>query len=148
MPDVISQQVLKQIRDCVVEVTFIDGAPIPFTSVDAVNFTWGESRGLAQGYSAARRRTAGISFLSAKDADAADVTVVECSLELYNRLQQAWDNDERIDLSITFNNSKDRIVFNNAEIINNPAQTSIGIGRDTIQFHLIVNSFDVEKSFS
>lgn len=142
------KQILKQIRDAVVEVTFVDGAPIPFTSVDAVDFTWGEQRGLAQGYSAARSRGFGTAYLESKDADVCDVTVVECSLELYNRLVQAWENDERIDITVTINGTKDRIVFNNAEIQSRPAQTSIGIGRDTIQFHLIGASFDVEMNFA
>jgi len=148
MSKIPEQQLMKQIRDCVVEVGFVDGTPMPFTSVDGVTFTWGETRGLAQGYSAARQRGMGISFLESKDGDTADVTVVECSLELYNRIQRAWNNDERIDIIITFNGTKDRIVFNNAQITSDPAQTTIGIGRDTIQFHLIGISFDVEKSFS
>lgn len=148
MPRAAESQILKQIRDVVVEVTFVDGSPIPFTSVDQIDFTWGETRALAQGYSAARRKGFGISYLDSKNADTCDITVVECSLELYNRLQEAWDNDERIDISITVNNSKDRIVFNNAEITGMPGQTSIGIGRDTINFHLVAASYDVEKSFS
>lgn len=141
-------QLLKQIRDCVVEIGFVDGTPIPFTSIDRVDFTWGETRGLAQGYSAARSKGMGISYLESKDGDVADVTVVECSRELYNRIVEAWDNDERIDIIITFNGTKDRIVFNNAEITSKPAQTSIGIGRDTISFHLVGVSFDVDLSFN
>lgn len=148
MPREIEKQILKQIRDVVVEVGFLDGAPMPFISVDQVDFTWGETRNVAQGYSNARRRGFGISFLEGKDPDTCDVTVIECSLELYNRIQRAWENDERIDIIITFNGTKDRIVFNNAEITGNPAQTAIGIGRDTINFHLVGASFDVEKSFS
>lgn len=136
-------QLLKQIRDCVVEIGFVDGTPIPITSIDRVDFTWGETRGLAQGYSAARSKGMGISYLESKDGDVADVTIVECSRELYNRIVEAWDNDERIDIIITFNGTKDRIVFNNAEITSKPAQTSIGIGRDTISFHLVGVSFDV-----
>lgn len=139
-------QVLKQIRDCVVEVGFVDGAPIPFTSVDNVAFTWGESRNVAQGYSAARQKSFGISFLEGKNPDTCDVTVVECSKQLYDRLSQAWTNDERIDIFITINNSKDRIVFNNAQIVGLPAQTSIGIGRDSISLHLVGASFDVERN--
>lgn len=139
-------QLLKQIRDCVVEIGFVEGSPMPLTSVDQVAFTWGEARGLAQGYSAARSRGMGISFLESKDGDQVDVTVVEASKELYNRLLTAWDNDERIDVIITFNNTKDRIVFNNAELVNKPAQTTIGIGRDTISFHLVAVSFDVEPN--
>lgn len=141
-------QLMKQIRDCVVEVGFVDGTPIPFTSIDRVDFTWGETRGLAQGYSAARSKGMGISYLESKDGDTVDVTVVECSRELYERIQKAWDEDERIDIIITFNNTKDRIVFNNAEITTKPGQTAIGTGRDTIQFHLVGVSFDVDLSFS
>lgn len=141
-------QLLKQIRDCVVEIGFVDGTPIPITSIDRVDFTWGETRGLAQGYSAARSKGMGISYLESKDGDVADVTIVECSRELYNRIVEAWDNDERIDIIITFNGTKDRIVFNNAEITSKPAQTSIGIGRDTISFHLVGVSFDVDLSFN
>lgn len=144
----IESQILKQIRDVVVEIGFVDGTPMPLTSVDQVAFTWGEQRGLAQGYSNARSKGFGISYLESKDADQCDVTIIECSLALYNRIQEAWANDERIDIIITVNNSKDRIVFNNAEIVSDPAQTTIGIGRDTINFHLIGSSFDVEKSFN
>lgn len=138
------KQILKQIRDVVVEIGFVDGTPIPVTSVDQVDFTWGESRGLAQGYSNARNKGFGISYLEGKDPDQCDVTIVEASVELYNRIKKAWIEDERIDIFITQNGTKDRIVFNNAEIVSNPAQTTIGIGRDTIQFHLIGASFDVD----
>lgn len=140
------QQILKQIRDVVVEIGFVDGTPIPLTSVDQVDFTWGENRSVAQGYSAARQKGFGIAYLDSKNPDTCDVTVVECSSELYNRIMTAWSEDERIDIIITCNGSKDRFVFNNAEITQNPAQTSIGIGRDTIQFHLVGASFDVETS--
>lgn len=142
------QQLMKQIRDAVVEIGFVDGTPMPITSVDRVDFTWNEQRNVAQGYSNARNKGFGISFLESKDSDRADVTIVECSPELYNRIMTAWQEDERIDIIITFNGTKDRIVFNNAEIVSNPAQTAIGIGRDTIQFHLVGASFDVETNFS
>lgn len=148
MAKAVEQQFLKQIRDVVVEIGFGSDAPMPLTSVDQVAFTWGETRGLAQGYSNARSKGFGISYLESKDADQVDVTIVECSLALYNRIQQAWNTDERIDIIITVNNSKDSITFNNCEIINDPAQTTIGIGRDTIQFHLVGASFNVEKSFN
>ena len=147
MARVAETQIPKQIRDVVVEVGFVDGTPIPFTSVDQVDFTWNESRGVAQGYSNARNKGFGIAYLDSKSADRCDVSVVECSVELYNRIKQAWENDERIDIYITQNNSKDRIVFNNAEIVQKPAQQTIGIGRETIQFHLVGDSFDVETSF-
>ena len=141
-------QILKQIRDVVVEIGFVDGTPMPLTSVDQVDFTWGENRSVAQGYSAARSKGFGIAYLDSKNPDTCDVTIVECSVELYDRIKQAWADDERIDIIITQNGTKDRIVFNNAEITQNPAQTSIGIGRDTIQFHLVGASFDVDTSFN
>ena len=141
-------QLIKQIRDAIVEIGFVDGVPMPFTSVDRVDFQWNEQRGLAQGYSNARNSGFGIGYLESKDADVIDVTVVECSLELYNRIEKAWKEDERVDIIVTFNNSKDRIVFNNSQLTTAPAQTAIGTGRDTIQFHLVGCSFDVDRNFS
>jgi len=110
--------------------------------VDSIDYTYSRKNNLTRGASGENK--VGIAVKEGlKDADMADIRVVDCSVAVYNLLENLFKNGTRINVWFIDNKTGGGYTFKQAVITDKPRQTQIAEGIDSLNFMLKVKSFDV-----
>jgi hypothetical protein len=110
--------------------------------VDSIDYTYSRKNNLTRGASGENK--IGIAVKEGlKDADMADIRVVDCSVAVYNLLENLFKNGTRINVWFIDNKTGGGYTFKQAVITDKPRQTQIAEGIDSLNFMLKVKSFDV-----
>jgi hypothetical protein len=113
-----------------------------FSDVDTIDFTYSKKNNLTRGASGDNK--VGILVREGlKDADMADIKIVDCSIAIYNLLNDCFINGTRINVWFIDNKTGGGFTFKQAAITDKPRQTQIAEGIESINFMLKVKSFDV-----
>ena len=78
-----------------------------------------------------------------KDADMADIRITDCSVAIYNLLENCFKNGTRINVWFIDNKTGGGFTFKQAVITDKPRQAQIAEGIDALNFMLKVKSYDV-----
>lgn len=121
----------------------IDGVNYEFEHFDNVTFTISQMKHLTRG--ANSKNKTGISIIeNSKQPDTAAVTILDISSDLIDRLNKAFENDERIALWFYDRSNLGKIQYNNAQIQQRVQQPTIAEGEESLTVTLTVESFDVD----
>ena len=110
--------------------------------VDSIDYTYSRKNNLSRG--ASGNNKVGIVVKEGlKDADMADIRITDCSVEIYNLLENCFTNQTRINVWFIDNKKGGGFTFKQAVITEKPRQPQIAEGIDALNFMLKVKSFDV-----
>jgi hypothetical protein len=113
-----------------------------FSDVDTIDYTYAKKNNLTRGASGDNK--VGIVVKEGlKEADMADIKVVDCSVAIYNLLENCFKDGTRINVWFIDNKTGGGFTFKQAIITDKPRQTQIAEGIDSLHFMLKVKSFDV-----
>lgn len=124
-----------------------NGQNYQFSDFDVINYTFSEENDLTRG--ANGQNKVGIAFkTNLKVADMAETTVKDCSVAIYNLIQDLFKNQSRISFWFVDRTTGEGITYENAIIAKRPLQTAIGESEDTISFLFSIKSFDLKPKFN
>jgi hypothetical protein len=113
-----------------------------FSDIDSIDYTYSKKNNLTRG--ASGNNKVGILVKEGlKDADMADIRITDCSVAIYNLLENCFKNGTRINVWFIDNKTGGGFTFKQAVITDKPRQAQIAEGIDALNFMLKVKSFDV-----